>query len=645
MNKEKKKRRLTGSLAAKIIAFLLLGICTFTGILGVGLSIDMVEEALYIGTKEDVIEEVLEGVAWQDAHRMRNHFVTDRTHLITEFCGEHNIEVIIRDGEDAVVFSSTDEKVTDTKYCYFFYDLYMNPELMQLETHLDEEGNLVSDYVMTVYVDDSFPVKDTYAMYYDLGTFIYEWRYTVPVLTVLSLLVALLCVIFILCGAGHRNGKEGIVPGVFTRVWFDIYTGVFVCGFGLGCALMVEATYAFGSIGLYAWMGLMVSALTVWSTLYLQELALRLKMGGLLKHTLVYVVCRWCFRAGKKFGRFLIMLIKGIPLVITTVIIFAGVCIVELFGMLVFGDSYFLCEELLALWFVEKLVLFPVVLYVALLCKKLQQGSEALAEGNLSYHVDTSKMFLALKEHGDNLNRISHGMTNAVEERMKSERLKTELITNVSHDLKTPLTSIINYSDLLGTENLSKEQVAEYAEVLHRQSKRLKKLLEDLVEASKATTGNLEVHLEACQVGVLLTQAAGEYEEKFNEKQLTLLTTQPEEPVYVMADGRHLWRVFDNLLNNIYKYAQENSRVYLTLEKREGTACVIFRNMSKYALNISAEELEERFVRGDKSRHMEGNGLGLSIAKSLVELQNGKMQIVTDGDLFKVILEFKVEET
>lgn len=535
MNKEKKKRRLTGSLAAKIIAFLLLGICTFTGILGVGLSIDM--------------------------------------------------------------------------------------------------------------VDDSFPIKDTYTMYYDLGTFIYEWRYTVPVLIVLSLLVALLCVIFILCGAGHRNGKEGIVPGVFTRVWFDIYTGVFVCGFGLGCALMVEGTYAFGSIGLYAWMGLMVSALTVWSTLYLQELALRLKMGGLLKHTLVYVVCRWCFRAGKKFGRFLIMLIKGIPLVITTVIIFAGVCIVELFGMLVFVDSYFLCEELLALWFVEKLVLFPVVLYVALLCKKLQQGSEALAEGNLSYHVDTSKMFLALKEHGDNLNRISHGMTNAVEERMKSERLKTELITNVSHDLKTPLTSIINYSDLLGTENLSKEQVAEYAEVLHRQSKRLKKLLEDLVEASKATTGNLEVHLEACQVGVLLTQAAGEYEEKFNEKQLTLLTTQPEEPVYVMADGRHLWRVFDNLLNNIYKYAQENSRVYLTLEKREGTACVIFRNMSKYALNISAEELEERFVRGDKSRHMEGNGLGLSIAKSLVELQNGKMQIVTDGDLFKVILEFKVEET
>ncbi len=163
------------------------------------------------------------------------------------------------------------------------------------------------------------------------------------------------------------------------------------------------------------------------------------------------------------------------------------------------------------------------------------------------------------------------------------------------------------------------------------------------MEASKATTGSLEVHLEKCEVGVLLTQAAGEYEQRFAEKQLELRTNQPEEPVYIQADGRHLWRVFDNLLNNICKYAQENSRVYLSLEKREEQAYVIFRNMSKYALNIPANELEERFVRGDKSRHMEGNGLGLSIAKSLVELQNGKMEIVTDGDLFKVILSFPAE--
>ena len=223
---------------------------------------------------------------------------------------------------------------------------------------------------------------------------------------------------------------------------------------------------------------------------------------------------------------------------------------------------------------------------------------------------------------------------------MKSEHLKTELITNVSHDLKTPLTSIINYADLIGSERLENEKVKEYAEVLLRQSRRLKKLLEDLVEASKATTGNLEVNLTPCDIGVMLSQAVGEYGQRFAEKQLELIVRQPEEAVRILADGRHLWRIFDNLFNNIYKYAQENSRVYLNVECTGENAVILFRNMSKYALELSPQELEERFVRGDKSRHMEGNGLGLSIAKSLTELQKGSMEIVTDGDLFKVILRF-----
>ena len=184
-------------------------------------------------------------------------------------------------------------------------------------------------------------------------------------------------------------------------------------------------------------------------------------------------------------------------------------------------------------------------------------------------------------------------------------------------------------------------KIKEYAEVLLRQSRRLKKLLEDLVEASKATTGNLEVNLEPCEVGVLLSQAAGEYQQRMEEKHLELIIRQSEEAATILADGRRLWRIFENLLNNICKYAQENSRVYLNVEAKEKEVRIIFRNMSKYPLDISAEELEERFVRGDKSRHMEGNGLGLSIAKSLAELQNGRMEIVTDGDLFKVALCFR----
>ena len=194
--------------------------------------------------------------------------------------------------------------------------------------------------------------------------------------------------------------------------------------------------------------------------------------------------------------------------------------------------------------------------------------------------------------------------------------------------------------DMAGFGSPANARIAEYSQVLLRQSRRLKKLLEDLLEASKATTGNLEVNLEPCEVGVLLSQAVGEYQQRMDEKRLELIVRQPEGSVHIMADGRHLWRIFDNLLNNICKYAQEDTRVYLSVEASEGYVQIIFRNMSKYALDISAEELEERFVRGDRSRHMEGNGLGLSIARSLVDIQGGRMEITIDGDLFKVQLIF-----
>ncbi len=297
------------------------------------------------------------------------------------------------------------------------------------------------------------------------------------------------------------------------------------------------------------------------------------------------------------------------------------------------------------LWVMEKLAVFLVVLYTALVCKSLLKASRELAEGHADYRVDTKYMFGDFKEHGENLNCLGLGVSKAVAEKLKSERLKTELITNVSHDIKTPLTSIINYAELIGREaenSAENQKLQEYAEVLLRQSGRLRRLLENLVEASKAVTGSMEVHLEPCEAGVLLSQAVGEYQQRMEEKNLEMRVSQPEEAVRILADGRHLWRVFDNLLSNICKYSQEGSRVYLSLEQREDRVFIIFRNMSKYALDISPDELEERFVRGDKSRHMEGNGLGLSIARSLTELQNGQMEIVVDGDLFKVILTFHI---
>ena len=298
-------------------------------------------------------------------------------------------------------------------------------------------------------------------------------------------------------------------------------------------------------------------------------------------------------------------------------------------------------EALTVIWFLEKVVLIPVVLYFALVNGKLAEGSRKLADGNLDYQVDTGKMFGNLKEQGENLNRIGEGLNAALEDRMKSERLKTELITNVSHDIKTPLTSIINYADLIVEEPTENEKITEYAEVLKRQSARLKKLIEDLMEASKASTGNIEVHMAPCEVGVLLTQTMGEYEQRLAQLGLELVVRQPEQPVRIMADGKLLWRVFDNLLNNICKYAMGGTRVYLTVEEKDGRAAIAFKNISRYPLDISAEELKERFVRGDKSRHTEGNGLGLSIAQSLTQLQGGELELTVDGDFFKVVLLFE----
>lgn len=496
-------------------------------------------------------------------------------------------------------------------------------------------------YEVLGYVDPEFPIYDGYKVMYLQAVEAWNYRYVLPVVALSGLLLCIICFLFLMCGAGHKNGKEGITPGVLASIHVDVLTIGFCFVAFMVLLFGVEVSRNWDTIWCLLGMVVTFTVDAVWGTIYCAELAARMKQGLWWKHSVIYGVLRVIGRGVASLLHMIVSVVKGLPLIVNTALIFFAVCLAEFIGLAVF-DAH---DELIIAWFFEKLIIAPIVLYIALICKKMQEGSKALAEGNLTYQIDTSKMLLDFKEHGENLNQIGQGIAKAVEERMKSEHLKTELITNVSHDIKTPLTSIINYADLLGNAAnaeapLEQEKVAEYSEVLLRQSKRLKKLLEDLVEASKATTGNLDVKMERCEVGVLLSQAVGEYEPRFWEKQLELIVKQPENPVWIMADGRRLWRVFDNLLNNVCKYAQENTRVYLTVEPKENQVQIIFRNMSKYALELSGEELEERFVRGDKSRHMEGNGLGLSIAKSLVELQNGSMEIVTDGDLFKVILRF-----
>ena len=267
--------------------------------------------------------------------------------------------------------------------------------------------------------------------------------------------------------------------------------------------------------------------------------------------------------------------------------------------------------------------------------RTLEKNGKQLSEGDLSTPVDTKRLFGAFRRYGQAMNRLQSGMESAVQEQMRAERMKTELITNVSHDIKTPLTSIVNYVDLLKKEDIPSPAAQEYIAVLDRQSKRLKKLTEDLVEASKASSGALPVDVQPTDVSVLFSQIAGEYQDRLADCHLTLVTQPPAGQPMVLADSKLLSRVMDNLVSNICKYAMPETRVYVSGVVSDGQMTLSFKNVSRAELNISPDELMERFVRGDASRHTEGSGLGLSIVRSLVQLMGGTFRLSIDADLFR----------
>ena len=361
-----------------------------------------------------------------------------------------------------------------------------------------------------------------------------------------------------------------------------------------------------------------------------------------IKNNLIYYIFSF-------FRKRLVKIINRLKFIFTNASLLQKTWIIVL-GVIVFGLIFTICVVnnlydahevfVLAMMFIVAVCVLA-ILYIAVVLQKIKLGGERIAKGELQHKIDTKYMYGDFKSFAESLNNINLGLKAAVNERMKSERFKTELITNVSHDIKTPLTSIINYVDLIKKEKIENETANQYIEVLDRQSTRLKKLVEDLVEASKASSGSLSVELQPCDVTVLLTQTLGEFEDRLTNRELTPVISAPQNPVKIMADGRHLWRIFDNLMGNICKYAMRGTRVYIDIKTENENAVITFRNISENELNITADELMERFVRGDKSRNTEGSGLGLSIAKSLVELQGGSINLSVDGDLFKVEVCFK----
>lgn len=458
-------------------------------------------------------------------------------------------------------------------------------------------------------------------------------KYSVYVILALSLTVFVASFVYLVSAAGHKKDQKQVQGSFLCKVPADLFTVICLVAessLAVGISLLGNA----GSPDNYVFYAAAMFFLLLcggWLALgYLLDFAVRIKLGKWWRNTLIYKVLRSIYRGWNKVGENKSILWKGLA-------IFLGVNFLEVLIFVVFGVDY---SKIMIVWFAEKAVILFAGGEILIQMKRLQEGGKHIAEGDMDYQIDTEHMLPALKEHAADLNRINEGVSKAVNEKMKSERFKTELITNVSHDIKTPLTSIINYVDLLEKEEIPNENAKEYLEVLERQSARLKKLIEDLIEASKASSGSLSVNLEKLEAGVFLVQTVGEFKEKTEKNKLDLQIKKPGEPIYIMADGRHFWRVIDNLMNNICKYAQPETRVYINLEQTGEKVQITFRNTSRYPLNISSEELMERFVRGDSSRNTEGNGLGLSIAGSLMELMHGKMQLFVDGDLFKVVLEF-----
>ena len=498
-------------------------------------------------------------------------------------------------------------------------------------------GEMAQDgVVFRSYIAADYPAQDSVYWALRIYDVMAEFAPNAAVIVTVCALAELFFLVFLARAAGRRAGREEAVAGWQEKIPFDLYAAVVLGGSAMLVAAAASGTentfQGFEPIMIAVVLACCAAAYALFLAFWM-TLCARVKLGRWWENTvccwllrLCRRILRWCWRVLCRAWGALAGFVRGIPLVWRTAV---GCCVI---GVLLFALESNHADGLL-LMLIALLSVAACLLSMQL--RRLQKGGEALAAGDLTSQVDTSHMYFDLKRHGENLNAISRGMSIAVEQKLKSERLKTELITNVSHDIKTPLTSIVNYVDLLQREH-TPEQEREYLAVLDRQAHKLKKLTVDLVEMSKASTGNIPCHIARRSVRELIDQTVGEYAEKLSAARLEPVVTLPDEELYCLCDGALMWRVLDNLLSNACKYACAGTRLYVAARREGETVAFSFKNISRDALNVDPDELLERFVRGDSSRTTEGSGLGLNIAKSLVELQKGTFSIAIDGDLFKV---------
>ena len=627
-------KKLTENLGAKITAIILSFIAFAAALVSVITVIFLLDCDGYTKTRDEIRTDIMENRIG-NGHIYNILEVYGNGESVENYCDDQRIYYTIEDYANGGVIEGNYKGQS-----FLVQKRQLNLITYEERAYEDENGDMHWTSVekapinITVYIPRE-ALSGNGQLLVNVVDTAYTLRYAVIWILGVSVLALVVLLCYLYAAQSHRKG--GVVAlNHLDRVPFDLLTAAVAVIAVFSAELIITVGHS-GDLDFIVALAAILSVDYFVALGYTLSFAARLKTHTLLKNNIIYKLWSVAAKGVKKLFGWVKYLFKNIPTVAKTAIITSAVGLFQFIIIAIF--TYYPAERTLLLFLFTALDT-AVIISLSILLKRIKEGGEKIAAGDLDYKIDTKYMYGDFKDFAESLNNINEGLSVAINEKMKSERFKTELITNVSHDIKTPLTSIINYVDLIKKEKPENENIKEYIDVLDRQSSRLKKLIEDLMEASKASTGNLAVNLSVCEAGVLLSQTVGEFDERLNAAGLTPVVGIPEAPVKIMADGRHLWRVFDNLMNNICKYSQNGTRVYLDVSEKDGKAKITFRNISKYELNITGEELTERFVRGDKSRNTEGSGLGLSIARSLTELQGGELKIDIDGDLFKVTLTF-----
>lgn len=545
---------------------------------------------------------------------------------------EQNLEKIFKEKAYAVVYPELSECVTNIPGA----DL-------QVWNHTIDQSFDTKDFVFAVSVDTKFSVADSMADEAENYETYSKLRFPMLAGAIFGSVLWLIGMVWLTVTAGRRPEDEEIHLNGFDRWYTEIAAGA-VIGIWLAGTIISGTLIANSSLGYsHAVVTVIVTCLIcgtytmAWFLIGYLSLVRRIKAGTLWKNSLIRTVLKWIGKCSGKLADFArafsrntaekikVLLVGGAFLFLQFLIIGCGFT-----GAGVFLMILLIVDAAAVIFIIRKADGLDLIM----------DGLKKISDGELQYKIKTDTLTGKQKVMAEYINNIGGGLDAAVENSLKKERMQTELITNVSHDLKTPLTSIINYVDLMKRENPTDPKIQEYLRILDEKSQRLKVLTEDVVEASKASTGNIKLEMNDIDFVEMVQQVIGEFEEKFQEKNLTMMVHFTDEPSIIYADGQRMWRVLENVFGNVVKYAMEGTRVYAEISNRNKKVTFSLKNISAQPLNISADELTERFIRGDVARNTEGSGLGLSIAKSLTELQGGEFKLYLDGDLFKVMITF-----